>query len=80
MTADSHIHLAEIILERARRLVETKKDVVILCDSITRMSRAYNNCSSAARARSSPAASTRARWRSRGASSARRATPRTAAR
>ncbi|HYO78891.1 MAG TPA: transcription termination factor Rho, partial [Thermoanaerobaculia bacterium] len=38
-TADSHIHLAEIILERARRLVETKKDVVILCDSITRMSR-----------------------------------------
>ena len=42
-TADSHIHLAEIILERARRLVETKKDVVILCDSITRMSRAYNN-------------------------------------
>ncbi|HEV7763446.1 MAG TPA: transcription termination factor Rho [Thermoanaerobaculia bacterium] len=42
-TADSHIHLAEIILERARRLVEMKKDVVILCDSITRMSRAYNN-------------------------------------
>jgi transcription termination factor Rho len=42
-TAESHIHLAEIILERARRLVETKKDVVILCDSITRMSRAYNN-------------------------------------
>ncbi|HEX8616385.1 MAG TPA: transcription termination factor Rho [Thermoanaerobaculia bacterium] len=42
-TADSHIHLAEIILERARRLVEAKKDVVILCDSITRMSRAYNN-------------------------------------
>jgi transcription termination factor Rho len=42
-TADSHIHLAEIILERARRLVEIKKDVVILCDSITRMSRAYNN-------------------------------------
>ncbi|HJQ41093.1 MAG TPA: transcription termination factor Rho [Thermoanaerobaculia bacterium] len=42
-TADSHIHLAEIVLERARRLVEIKKDVVILCDSITRMSRAYNN-------------------------------------
>jgi transcription termination factor Rho len=41
--AESHIHLAEIVLERARRLVETKKDVVILCDSITRMSRAYNN-------------------------------------
>jgi transcription termination factor Rho len=42
-TADNHIHLAEIVLERARRLVEMKKDVVILCDSITRMSRAYNN-------------------------------------
>jgi transcription termination factor Rho len=42
-TAESHIHLGEIILERARRLVEIKKDVVILCDSITRMSRAYNN-------------------------------------
>lgn len=42
-TAESHIHLAEIILERARRLVEIKQDVVILCDSITRMSRAYNN-------------------------------------
>ncbi|HEX7151911.1 MAG TPA: transcription termination factor Rho [Thermoanaerobaculia bacterium] len=42
-SADSHIHLAEIVLERARRLVEIKKDVVILCDSITRMSRAYNN-------------------------------------
>jgi transcription termination factor Rho len=41
--AESHIHLAEIILERARRLVEIRKDVVILCDSITRMSRAYNN-------------------------------------
>jgi transcription termination factor Rho len=32
-----------VVLERARRLVEMKKDVVILCDSITRMSRAYNN-------------------------------------
>jgi transcription termination factor Rho len=42
-TAENHIHLSEIILERARRLVEIKKDVVILCDSITRMSRAYNN-------------------------------------
>jgi len=41
--AENHIHLAEIVLERARRLVEIKKDVVILCDSITRMSRAYNN-------------------------------------
>src|SRR5262245_36756728 len=42
-TAENHILIAEIVLERARRLVEMKKDVVILCDSITRMSRAYNN-------------------------------------
>jgi transcription termination factor Rho len=42
-TADNHILIAEVVLERARRLVEMKKDVLILCDSITRMSRAYNN-------------------------------------
>jgi len=42
-TADSHILIAEVVLERARRLVELRKNVVILCDSITRMSRAYNN-------------------------------------
>jgi len=42
-TAENHILIAEVVLERARRLVELKKDVVILCDSITRMSRAYNN-------------------------------------
>jgi transcription termination factor Rho len=42
-SADNHILIAEIVLDRARRLVELKKDVVILCDSITRMSRAYNN-------------------------------------
>jgi transcription termination factor Rho len=42
-TADSHILIAEVVLDRARRLVELKKHVVILCDSITRMSRAYNN-------------------------------------
>jgi transcription termination factor Rho len=42
-SADNHILIAEIVLDRARRLVERKKDVVILCDSITRMSRAYNN-------------------------------------
>jgi len=42
-TAENHILIAEIVLERARRLVEMKKHVVILCDSITRMSRAYNN-------------------------------------
>ncbi|MHB0970248.1 MAG: transcription termination factor Rho [Thermoanaerobaculia bacterium] len=42
-TAENHITIAEVVLERARRLVELKHDVVILCDSITRMSRAYNN-------------------------------------
>src|SRR5207244_12935594 len=41
-TAENHILIAEVVLERARRLVEMKKHVVILCDSITRMSRAYN--------------------------------------
>lgn len=41
--AENHIQIAETVVERARRLVEIKKDVVILCDSITRMSRAYNN-------------------------------------
>jgi transcription termination factor Rho len=40
---ENHITIAEVVLERARRLVEAKHDVVILCDSITRMSRAYNN-------------------------------------
>lgn len=37
-----HIRVAEMVLERAMRLVEHKKDVVILMDSITRLSRAYN--------------------------------------
>src|SRR6266478_6219373 len=39
---DEHIHVAEVVLERAKRLVEGGKDVVILLDSITRLSRAYN--------------------------------------
>ena len=38
----NHIRVAEIVIERAKRLVEHKKDVVILVDSITRLSRAYN--------------------------------------
>ncbi|MCX7905864.1 MAG: transcription termination factor Rho [Elusimicrobiales bacterium] len=40
--ADRHVQVAEIVLERAKRLVEMKKDVVILLDSITRLARAYN--------------------------------------
>jgi len=39
---DHHIQVAEIVLERAKRLIEHKKDVVILLDSLTRLSRAYN--------------------------------------
>jgi len=40
--ADRHIQVAEIVLEKAKRYVEHKKDVVILLDSITRLARAYN--------------------------------------
>lgn len=39
---EHHIKVAEMVLERAQRLVEHKKDVVILLDSITRLARAYN--------------------------------------
>jgi transcription termination factor Rho len=39
---DNHIKVAEMVLERAQRLVEHKRDVVILMDSITRLARAYN--------------------------------------
>jgi transcription termination factor Rho len=40
--AERHIQVAEIVLEKAKRLVERKKDVVVLLDSITRLARAYN--------------------------------------
>jgi transcription termination factor Rho len=40
--ADDHIQVTELVLERAKRLVEGGADVAILCDSITRMARAYN--------------------------------------
>ena len=39
---EHHVQVAEMVLERAKRLVEHKKDVVILLDSITRLARAYN--------------------------------------
>ncbi len=42
MPADNHIAVAEMVIERAKRLVETGADVVILLDSITRLARAYN--------------------------------------
>lgn len=40
---ERHVQVAEIMIERAKRLVEQKMDVVILLDSITRLARAYNN-------------------------------------
>jgi len=40
--ATRHVQLAEMVIEKARRLVEAKKDVVILLDNITRLARAYN--------------------------------------
>ncbi len=39
---ENHCRIAEMVLERAKRLVEQDKDVVILLDSITRLARAYN--------------------------------------
>ena len=41
-TPESHVHAAEMVIERARRLVEMGRDVVILLDSVTRLARAYN--------------------------------------
>lgn len=41
-SAESHVHAAEMVIEKARRMVEVGKDVVILLDSITRLARAYN--------------------------------------
>lgn len=40
--AENHVHIAEMALERAKRLVESGRDVVVLLDSITRLARAYN--------------------------------------
>src|SRR5205814_3936285 len=39
---ERHVQVAEMVIEKARRMVEHKKDVVILLDSITRLARAYN--------------------------------------
>ena len=40
--ATRHVQVAEMVIEKAKRLAESKKDVVILLDSITRLARAYN--------------------------------------
>ncbi|MFN0128756.1 MAG: transcription termination factor Rho [Verrucomicrobiales bacterium] len=41
---DRHMQVAEIVIARAQRLVERGRDVVVLLDSLTRLTRAYNNC------------------------------------
>jgi len=41
--AERHVQVAEMVIEKAKRLVEHKKDIVILLDSITRLARAYNS-------------------------------------
>ena len=46
MKPENHINLAELVFEKCRRLVESGQDVVLLMDSITRLSRAYNICTS----------------------------------
>src|SRR6185436_19497224 len=71
-----HTQAAELAIERAKRLVEQGKDVVVLLDSITRLGRAYNNAPAA----SCPAASIRPRCIRPSGSSARRETSRKAAR
>ncbi len=40
--AERHVQVAELVLEKAKRMVESGKDVVILLDAITRLARAYN--------------------------------------
>ena len=42
--AEKHVHVANMVLEKAKRLVECGHDVVILLDSITRLARAHNTC------------------------------------
>jgi len=42
--AERHVQVSEMVLEKAKRMVELGKDVVILLDSITRLARAYNTC------------------------------------
>ena len=41
-SAESHVHAAEMVIEKSRRMVEDSRDVVVLLDSITRLARAYN--------------------------------------
>jgi transcription termination factor Rho len=73
--AQRHVQVAEMVIEKAKRLVEHKKDVLILLDSITRLARAYNTVIPPS-GKVLSAVSTRTRCRSRSASSAPRATSR----
>ena len=78
--ADDHTTVAELAIERAKRLVELGHDVVVLLDSITRLGRAYNLAAPASRPHPVRRCRLDARCTRRSGSSARRATSRTAAR
>ena len=78
--AEDHTTVAELAIERAKRLVELGHDVVVLLDSITRLGRAYNLARPGLRPRSCPVVSTPRRCTRRSGSSAPPATSRTAAR
>ena len=75
--AQRHVQVAEMVIEKAKRLVEHKKDVLILLDSITRLARAYNIVIPR-QARCCRAVSIRMRCRSRSAFLGRRGTSRKA--
>ncbi len=75
-----HTSVAELAIERAKRLVESGKDVVVLLDSITRLGRAYNNASPASGRILSGGVDSTALYPPRSGSSVRRATSRTAGR
>ena len=77
--SDEHTQVAELTIERAKRLVEMGRDVVIILDGITRLARAYN-LSAPASAASCPEVSTPPRCTRRSGSSVRHATSRRAAR
>ena len=73
-----HVQVAEMVIEKAKRLVEHKKDVVILLDSITRLARAYNTIVPSS-GKCSPVAWMPMPWSGRSGSSARPGTSRKAA-
>jgi transcription termination factor Rho len=43
LSVESHVRVARLVIERARRMVETGRDILVLLDSITRLARAFNN-------------------------------------